>query len=120
MMGFLSVWIPKTENIYIKVRNIANFFEPCGAFVTSIWNMVDETVESRETDALKIAENAKIKENLQTKIIETQKKLESLEKKDEETKPEEVKKTCEKTKKILEKIWLKCVDNMYENKTKKF
>ena len=32
--------------------------------------MVDETVESRETDALKIAENAKIKENLQTKIIQ--------------------------------------------------
>jgi hypothetical protein len=116
IMGFLSVWVPKFEQIYLKIKTIKNFFRPCAKFLKTLWSMYEGNIPSPETDPEKIAKNNKEKSEILENIAESEAKIEKSEKKDEETRPEEKKKICRDTKKKLERIYKKCLDDIVGNK----
>ncbi len=124
IMGFLSVWIPNVEKIYLKIRGIEKFFKPCTKFLSTLWTIIHGKKLSEETDESKTSnENLqnleKAKEELlqdQQKINRGEEKLDELSRKDDETKPKNIKNTCIDTKDLLQKIYVKCMDKLFENK----
>ena len=95
-MGFLSVWLPNVEKIYLKVKKIQSFFEPCAEFLSTLWTITqgEETHESKtskkKSPDLEEAEKD-LKEDQKT-ISKTKSKLDKAEK--EKTTPEKKKKSC--------------------------
>ena len=121
-MGFLSVWLPNVEKIYLKVKKIQSFFEPCAEFLSTLWTITQGKKLSEETHESKTSKKklpdlekaeAELKEDQKT-ISKKVKKLDKSSKKDEKTKPKEKKKRCSETIDKLENIYAKCNEKKFE------
>lgn len=111
IMGIVSTWIPKVEDLYKEVKKIKNFFDPCKDFITEIWDMVKG--KSKTTDPDKQKEQAKIQEKKQ----KHKEQIEKLEK-PEKNKEEDEQKFCKKTEEILDKMYRISVDDLFQHKSK--
>jgi len=117
-MGILSNWFPKIEDIYIKIKDLHYFFNPCYNLTKKTWAMIKGHSKSQETDPSKKAEHDKEQSGIQEEIAQEEDKIAEFEKKDDETSDKKKKKICKKAKELIHKIWLKAVDEYFENKSK--
>jgi hypothetical protein len=113
-MGILSNWFPKMDGLYREVKEIKHFFKPCYEFIKVSWEMIKG--KSVETDPAKKVEHDEEQGKIQSEIAGETIKVEELENKDL-TEGEDKKKFCTKAKELIEKIWLKAVDYMFEEKS---
>jgi len=116
IMGMLSNWIPKMETIYLKIKNIQNFFKPCYKAIKTTMEMMNGT--SVENDPAKKEKHDKKQAKMQEEITVKENEIAEMETKDDQTPDKDRKKACEETKEIIHKIWLKAVESYFEHKSK--
>jgi len=117
-MGILSNWFPKVEDIYIKIKDLHYFFNPCYKLIKKTWAMIKGHSHSEETDPAEIEKYNKKQAKIQEEIAQEEDKIAEFEKKDDETSDKKKKKIYKKAKELIHKIWLKAVDEYFENKSK--
>ena len=117
-MGILSNWFPKVEDIYIKIKDLHYFFNPCYKLIKKTWAMIKGHSHSEETDPAEIEKYNKKQAKIQEEIAQEEDKIAEFEKKDDETSDKKKKEICKETKELIHKIWLKTVDEYFEYKSK--
>jgi hypothetical protein len=108
IMGMLSNWFPKIEDLYLKIKHLVFFFNPCYKAIKQAWEMIHGT--SQETDQSKKENHDREQSEVLVNIASEENKLNEFETKDDQATPEERTQLCEKTKKIVHKIWRLTLD----------
>lgn len=120
-MGILSNWLPKMEDLYLKIKSYVYFFRPCYKAIKFAWGVVKGiTSEKSEANTPKEkqdfeAEKAKNDEENEKE----EKKVAEFAKKDEETTQKDRTKLCEKTKETIEEIWDKSAEYFIRSKNER-
>jgi hypothetical protein len=92
-MGILSNWLDGMENIYEKVKKNKAFFSPCYPEIKNAMEKSNQTVDEKNKNDFKFKENAMKDSTSGDKV-----------------------KICENTKKLIQEVFLKAVDNIYAGK----
>ena len=117
IMGMLSNWFPKVEDLYIKIRSLDFFFSPCISLIKQAWAMIHGT--SKETDESKKEQHDKEENEIKQEKDLQENKIKEMETKDDQSTSDAKKKLCEKTKEIVHEIWRATLDATKMSKNEK-
>jgi hypothetical protein len=115
IMGILSNWLPKIKDLYLKIKKIKHFFDPCYVAITKTLKMIRGT--SVESDPAKKEDHDKEQAKIQEDIQKQETRIQSAEN-DDNAKPEKKAKACKETKELLEKIFTKAYNQRYSHLSK--
>jgi hypothetical protein len=116
ILGFISVWVPGAETVYLAIKNTIKFFKPCYKTIKTAWAYYStpskpETETEVEIDPAKKAEK-------EAKLAEDTRKIKAAENAIENSAQTIADKNayCTETKNHMHQIWLMAVDANFATK----